>query len=660
MKFTPLLSFLPSVIALCKTPPLSLSPSLWTSLNTTLSGALLSPTPPALPCHTSPSSLQCASIQSAWYTEPFHVQSPISPFWPNWSNDSCLPFPDTPCVTTGFPSYVVNASSASHISAALQFAKTHNLRVVIKNSGHDYVGRSSGGQSLGIWVHYMRGIEEHPNGVELAGKCGRVEGHLVTVGAGMAMEEVYRETAKMGRTVVGGNGRSVKLGGYITGGGHSILAGEWGMAGDRAVEMEVVMADGTGGGGTFGVMTKVTIQTVPSPQVITLNFQFATAASNPGAFDAIAWFVSQFPALADQGVTGYPIIFNRVGNVSDAGRSQVSGVIGKLITLHTNNTNDIMKTMGPLFDHIHATWPGFEFFTEVKYYPNFGKWYDENFDPSPVGFGSVMSSRLLDRQALEGNVTALRVALERFSAGGQATVYIVSGRGVHQAKPSGGSTAVNPAWRRTYVHATATVNFAALNATAKDEAIAKTHLYAEGLKELAPNTGAYVNEASKYEENWQQTFWGSNYAKLLELKRKVDPDDVFWCQPCVGSERWKEVDANALSKMHPVTPSTFRLHTTSLLLSLGTFTWGYNIGILASILSNNHFQSAVGPLTTRQFFLFAALLTATYYIGTFFSYLLLAHPLADRLGRRNASLVGMAILCLGQTLQASADGCGID
>ncbi len=70
--------------------------------------------------------------------------------------------------------------------------------------------------------------------------------------------------------------------------------------------------------------------------------------------------------------------------------------------------------------------------------------------------------------------------------------------------------------------------------------------------------GAYINEVSVhharrrsmlirrcqadvYEPNWQETFWGDNYPRLLGLKRLVDPYDVLWCYPCVGSERWKEV-----------------------------------------------------------------------------------------------------------------------
>jgi hypothetical protein len=68
-----------------------------------------------------------------------------------------------------------------------------------------------------------------------------------------------------------------------------------------------------------------------------------------------------------------------------------------------------------------------------------------------------------------------------------------------------------------------------------------TNTYVEALRVLAPDSGAYVNEADANEPNFQQAFWGSNYPRLLDIKRRFDPDDVFWCMPCVGNERWHEV-----------------------------------------------------------------------------------------------------------------------
>lgn len=84
--------------------------------------------------------------------------------------------------------------------------------------------------------------------------------------------------------------------------------------------------------------------------------------------------------------------------------------------------------------------------------------------------------------------------------------------------------------------------FAPLNATAEQSAIKATTEWAQGLRDLAPDTGAYMNEGSgRYEPNWQKSFWGDNYARLLKIKKTVDPDDVLWCNPCVGNEGWQEV-----------------------------------------------------------------------------------------------------------------------
>lgn len=40
------------------------------------------------------------------------------------------------------------------------------------------------------------------------------------------------------------------------------------------------------------------------------------------------------------------------------------------------------------------------------------------------------------------------------------------------------------------------------------------------------------------EPNWQQSFWGDKYVKLLEIKKDRDPKGVFWAVNSVGSEGW--------------------------------------------------------------------------------------------------------------------------
>jgi FAD/FMN-containing dehydrogenase len=56
------------------------------------------------------------------------------------------------------------------------------------------------------------------------------------------------------------------------------------------------------------------------------------------------------------------------------------------------------------------------------------------------------------------------------------------------------------------------------------------------LRTATPGTGSYVNEADYFEPDWPRTFWGENYEKLLQIKRKYDPRGLFTCHHCVGSE----------------------------------------------------------------------------------------------------------------------------
>jgi len=60
------------------------------------------------------------------------------------------------------------------------------------------------------------------------------------------------------------------------------------------------------------------------------------------------------------------------------------------------------------------------------------------------------------------------------------------------------------------------------------------------LRIAAPETGAYVNECDYFQADWQKAFWGPNYPRLLQIKRRYDPDGIFFGHHDVGSEDWSE------------------------------------------------------------------------------------------------------------------------
>ncbi|TQS32498.1 hypothetical protein Golomagni_07182, partial [Golovinomyces magnicellulatus] len=99
-------------------------------------------------------------------------------------------------------------------------------------------------------------------------------------------------------------------------------------------------------------------------------------------------------------------------------------------------------------------------------------------------------------------------------------------------------------------------------------------------------------------------------------------------------------------------PHGSRLYLVCLHLAIGASIWGYNIGILSSILVHPGWREALHSPTPTQ----KGSVTGLYYFGTLVSYLFVSHPLADKLGRRYAALIGTGILSLGALIMASAVG----
>jgi FAD/FMN-containing dehydrogenase len=58
------------------------------------------------------------------------------------------------------------------------------------------------------------------------------------------------------------------------------------------------------------------------------------------------------------------------------------------------------------------------------------------------------------------------------------------------------------------------------------------------LRKLVPNAGSYLSETNYFERRWQQSFWGANYPRLLAVKKKYDPEGLFFVHHGVGSEEW--------------------------------------------------------------------------------------------------------------------------
>ncbi len=212
--------------------------------------------------------------------------------------------------------YAIAAETAADVAAAIRFAQTHGLRLVVKGGGHSYFGNSNAARSLLLWTRRMAGIETHdafrPDGAPA--DVGALP--AVSIGAGAIWGKVYEAVAvQAGRYVQGGGCLTVGVAGFVCGGGFGSLSKAFGTGASNLLEAEVVTADEEvrtvspyrdpelffsltgGGGGTFGVVTRLTLRTDPLPATIGA-VQFSVTAASDDAWRRLVAQVVAFYSSA--------------------------------------------------------------------------------------------------------------------------------------------------------------------------------------------------------------------------------------------------------------------------------------------------------------------------------------------------------------------------
>jgi len=137
------------------------------ALQTQISQPILHPVPPPSACYPpgSPSG-NCSDVIFHYTDGNWRADQPgasqnanfESFIFPNGTVDACYlnVTLGIPCKQGNVPPVGVDARSAQDVQAAVLFAKRHNLRLVIKNTGHDYLGRSAGRGTFMIWTHHFK------------------------------------------------------------------------------------------------------------------------------------------------------------------------------------------------------------------------------------------------------------------------------------------------------------------------------------------------------------------------------------------------------------------------------------------------------------------------------------------------------------------------
>lgn len=202
------------------------------------------------------------------------------------------------------------------------------------------------------------------------------------------------------------------------------------------------------------------------------------------------------------------------------------------------------KITKPWFDRLDEL--GIPFTADTKHHDDFLSSYDATFGTQEYGIGGsngVPGVRLVPRANWESD--------EKRTATFNVVKDIVDNFGMiggyHQApkNPDKILNAVNPAFRNEASFLIVGSTVEAENPTADDYKEAAQKLLdgiINPLRKVSPDGGAYLNEAAVNEPDWQQSFWGDNYPRLLKVKQKWDPQDVFFVHHGVGSEKWEVRD----------------------------------------------------------------------------------------------------------------------
>lgn len=166
------------------------------------------------------------------------MDDPTSIMLPLYEGRSCMSpgynYTST-CEQGGYPSYAVNVSNVAQIQLAVNFARNANLRLVVKNTGHDFNGKASGKGALTVWTHWLQDKAFYP----IFEAANGYVGPAIKFGAGVQVGDAFDFAKTSGVTVVGGEAVTVSLaGGYTAGGGHSPLSSTYGLAADQVLAME--------------------------------------------------------------------------------------------------------------------------------------------------------------------------------------------------------------------------------------------------------------------------------------------------------------------------------------------------------------------------------------------------------------------------------------
>ena len=397
----------------------------------------------------------------------------------------------------GAPGLVLQPTTADEVSAALAFARENpTVPLGVRSGGHGISGRSTNDGGIVIDLSRMRDMRV----LDQARRLVRIE-------AGARWQDVAAFLAPHGWALSSGDYGGVGVGGLATAGGIGWLVREHGLTIDHVRAVEVVLADGSivradasdhadlfwavrGAGANFGIVTAFEFEV---DEVGAVGFaQLSFDASDTAGF-LRAW--GDWVVEAPRDLTSFVIM--------SAGRPGQPTTAHVMAMVDSDDPDTVLARLQPLAEAA----------------PLVGQ------DVRITSYQAVITNAGDASHGAEGEPTARSGLIGRItpSFAADAARFLESGATYFfQLRAVGGAVHDVPADATAFAHRSAEFSVVAFGSN-------RRHANDRWNEFIAPHTsGAYLSfETEQGDEQVEAAFPSTTLARLRELKRRLDPENVF-------------------------------------------------------------------------------------------------------------------------------------
>jgi len=429
------------------------------------------------------------------------------------------------------PALVAMVETESDVQTALKFAIQYDLKVSVKNTGHDFDGRCTADDSFMINVREMKDIS-------------LADTNSIHVGAGNNWGAVHEWLGlhHKGFVIVGGAITSVGVTGWLQGGGHGDLTRKHGLGVDNVVEARIVVADGRlltvsdtentdlfwalrgGGGGSWGIITQITykvhhkeptcqiMQVFPlGPGLVENAVKAARAFGHILANGPDELGGGEIIPFADPiGGTGALLMYMRYSGSRAAARVALK----PLLDLKGGAGSSVLEC-GVL---VPPAWPV----------------------PDTYEGSTYLVSNFLDAESVTTKDALAEIIRWTHKPNFPATTQIPmrgcfgSVIGGFASRVDDNATAIHPGFRKGLIAMSCLAGWVGTESPAIAKAM--DHWANTVFNDLGDG-GAFISEPQTNLPNWQERFWtAKKYQQLVAIKQKYDPDNIFIVHHGVNSD----------------------------------------------------------------------------------------------------------------------------